>query len=110
MRETPPVELMIMSGPDDGTLLRLTTPTEPGGYVLGRREHCDVVLPYDSQISRNHARLSMQAGAWILEDLESRNGTYIGARRLQPSSPLLPGELFRMGRTWMRIQPTRSNR
>lgn len=104
MSETPAIELMIMSGPDDGTLLKLTQPRSPNGYIIGRREDCDVILPFDSQISRNHARLYRQEAGWYVEDLGSKNGTYVGKQRLEGSRPLEPGQMFRMGRTWLRLQ------
>jgi hypothetical protein len=97
------VELMIMSGPDDGTLLTLAAPHNPDGYLIGRREDCDVVLPYDSQISRNHARLYRVNGDWHVQDLGSKNGTYVGKQRIE-TSPLVVGQMFRMGRTWLRLQ------
>jgi pSer/pThr/pTyr-binding forkhead associated (FHA) protein len=44
--------------------------------VLGRADDCDVVLT-DAGISREHAELLHERGAWILHDLGSRNGTFI---------------------------------
>lgn len=104
MSKSVAIELMIMSGPDDGTLLKLAQPRSPNGYIIGRREDCDVILPFDSQISRNHARLYRQDAGWCVEDLGSKNGTYVGKQRLEGSRPLEPGQMFRMGRTWLRLQ------
>src|SRR5258708_6380039 len=42
MSETTSIELIIMSGPDDGTVLNLSTPKQGGAYIIGRREDCDV--------------------------------------------------------------------
>src|ERR1700738_1035533 len=95
--------VMIMSGPDDGTLLILPTPKSGEGYIFGRRNDCDVVLPYDSQISRSHARLIESGDGWHLEDLGSRNGTYIGKQKVVDTMPIAPGQMFRMGRTWLRL-------
>lgn len=104
MDDTQALELMIMSGPDDGTVLHRSAPGQPDGYVLGRREDCDVVLPYDSQISRAHARLTVAQAQWYLEDLGSKNGTFIGHVKVQGKTRLEPGQMFRMGRTWLRLQ------
>lgn len=104
MAESLAVELMIMSGPDDGTLLKLSAPRTADGYVIGRREDCDVILPYDSQISRNHARLFKQPDGWHVQDMGSKNGTYLGKQKLDKSMPLQVGQMFRMGRTWLRLQ------
>jgi pSer/pThr/pTyr-binding forkhead associated (FHA) protein len=98
------IELMIMSGPDDGARLRLAAPRSGAAYVFGRREDCDVVLPYDSHISRHHARLYADSGGnWYLEDLSSRNGTYIGKQRVTGIASITVGQMFRMGRTWLRF-------
>ena len=99
------VELMIMSGPDDGTITRLDKPKHGETYLLGRREDNDVILPYDSQISRQHTRLFWMDGAWHVQDLDSRNGTYVGQQKIDCVTRLAPGQMFRMGRTWLRLQP-----
>lgn len=72
---------------------------------LGRKAENDVVLPLDPRISRFHAQLARgPEGAWMLEDLESTNGTFVGRRRIHAQTPLAPGDVFRMGRTWLRIE------
>ncbi len=99
------VELMIMSGADDGTILRLKKPKHGDAYILGRREDNDVILPYDSQISRQHTRLFPMDGSWHIQDLGSRNGTFVGQQKIDSITRLVPGQMFRMGRTWLRLQP-----
>ncbi len=99
------VELMIMSGPDDGTIIRLKKPKHGDTYILGRREDSDVILPYDSQISRQHTRLFRMDGVWHIQDLGSRNGTHVGQQKITSITRLAPGQMFRMGRTWLRLQP-----
>ena len=106
MSDTPPLQLMIMSGPDDGAVLSLQAPKQGDAYILGRREDCDVVLPYDSQVSRQHTRLFFKDDLWYIQDLDSRNGTYVGTQRIDRVTPLKPGQMFRLGRTWLRLQAT----
>ncbi len=48
--------------------------------VFGRDAGCDVHVEHGS-ISSRHARLSIDAGALLLEDLGSRNGTYLREER-----------------------------
>lgn len=43
---------------------------------IGKADDNDLVLD-DSHVSRYHARLIRQDGAWLLEDLSSTNGTYV---------------------------------
>jgi pSer/pThr/pTyr-binding forkhead associated (FHA) protein len=45
-------------------------------YILGRDKQCDLVVP-SLLSSRRHARLSPHDDGFLLEDLESENGTYV---------------------------------
>ncbi|MFW5868510.1 MAG: GAF domain-containing protein, partial [Armatimonadota bacterium] len=75
---------------------------EGGVVTLGRKAENDVALPLDPRVSRFHAQISAgQDGTWLLEDLESTNGTFVGRRRIHAPTPVLPGEPFRVGRTWL---------
>jgi phosphoserine phosphatase RsbU/P len=49
--------------------------------ILGRHPACDIVLESGS-ISRQHARITNSDGNYYIEDLHSRNGTYINGRLL----------------------------
>lgn len=44
--------------------------------VIGRDAACDIVIP-DRQVSRRHAQISPAENGVILEDLGSKNGTYL---------------------------------
>ncbi|GAA1640640.1 FHA domain-containing protein [Nonomuraea maheshkhaliensis] len=56
---------------------------DPGrAYRLGRDPRSDVVIS-DERVSRTHAELRFEGGQWILEDVGSRGGTYLGGRRVQ---------------------------
>jgi pSer/pThr/pTyr-binding forkhead associated (FHA) protein len=105
---------MVMSGPDDGQQLFLER-TRDGqvaddgtwSILFGRREECDVSVPFDTQVSRRHAYLHVGAnGQFRLEDVGSLNGTFVNKSktRIEEPVPIKPGQLFRLGRTWMRIQ------
>jgi pSer/pThr/pTyr-binding forkhead associated (FHA) protein len=50
--------------------------------TIGRTEENDVVL-YEQGVSRRHARISRQDGRYILEDLESANGTLLNGNKIQ---------------------------
>lgn len=110
------VDIMIMSGVHDGKLLNFSTANNDGQLSadewmlsLGRRETNDVCLRDDTYSSRYHARLVRRQGCWWLEDTGSKNGTFIEHNaedtRLEAPVPVQPGQLFRVGRTWLRIQP-----
>jgi pSer/pThr/pTyr-binding forkhead associated (FHA) protein len=55
--------------------------------IIGRGEDCDIVLP-SRQVSRNHARIRRSGGRHILEDLGSKNGTFINGPSLSSYSLL----------------------
>ena len=73
--------------------------------VIGRGSSCDVRLP-DASVSHRHATLQIISGAVSLADEGSRNGTYVGARKLSVRAPytLKPGELIRIGRVWLEVR------
>ncbi len=73
--------------------------------TLGRRAENDVALPLDPRVSRFHAQISRtHSGTWLLDDLDSTNGTFVGRRRIHDATPVGPGEAFRMGRTWLLLE------
>jgi pSer/pThr/pTyr-binding forkhead associated (FHA) protein len=45
--------------------------------VVGRSPDCDIVIR-DIQVSRQHCRIEESANGWVVRDLGSRNGTYVG--------------------------------
>ena len=67
----------------------------------------DVQIASSADVSREHARLKWQEDGWHLEDLGSRNGTFLGefsaARRIDGSARLDPGAVFRVGNTRLRL-------
>ena len=50
--------------------------------VIGRDSSADVVLPSES-VSRHHVRISRTEDGYLLEDLWSRNGTFVNRRRVR---------------------------
>lgn len=65
---------------------------------LGADSSNDIVLA-DRYVSGRHACLRWDGASWMLEDLDSRNGTFIGHQRCQPHVPqyVQPGALIRFG-------------
>lgn len=58
------------------------------GITVGRTDTNDVALD-DESVSRFHAWLSKTPQGWKLVDAESRNGTWVGALKLEPSKPVI---------------------
>ena len=67
-----------------------------GALVLGRGDRAEIRLE-DPFASSSHARIYEQAGALVLEDLGSTNGTYLNEELLDTPRPLHPGDHVRIG-------------
>lgn len=70
-------------------------PLENNQYVLGRHPDCDIVLESGS-VSRQHARISKSGGNFVLEDLKSRNGSFVNGRLIGEPTKLLEGDTIRI--------------
>ena len=71
-------------------------PLDPGPSVIGRDEAAAVRVD-SSTVSRRHARIVVSAGAAILEDLGSKNGTFVAGQRLLAPHQLDDGDEIRVG-------------
>ncbi|MFQ3588859.1 MAG: SpoIIE family protein phosphatase [Chloracidobacterium sp.] len=67
-------------------------------YTLGRSVRADIMVA-DPFASRIHAVLQHDGKAYILEDLESANGTYYQGERVKKPLLLKTGDCFRIGET-----------
>ena len=81
----------------------LEFPLDTAEARLGRSSNNEVCLPLDMRASRRHARLRRLAEGWMLEDLGSANGTYVGQRRVHAPTVVRPGEQIRIGRTSLEL-------
>lgn len=64
---------------------------EQDRVVLGRHPDCDVVLD-SASVSRQHAQLIREDGRFFIEDLHSRNGTFVNGRIIQGRQALGDGD------------------
>lgn len=55
-------------------------------FVIGRGRACDLALPAMGGVSKEHCRISYKKHSrqYMIEDLRSTNGTYLGTKRLEP--------------------------
>jgi DNA-binding winged helix-turn-helix (wHTH) protein len=71
-------------------------PLSIGEHVIGRDP--DVAVRLDaSTVSRRHARLLVTADGAVLEDFDSKNGTFRGNHRVTTPVPLVDGDAIRIG-------------
>ncbi len=69
---------------------------EEGENILGRDPGTRGSIP-DASMSRRHARITVRGGAATLEDLESKNGTWVGETRVTEPTLLADGDQVRLG-------------
>jgi pSer/pThr/pTyr-binding forkhead associated (FHA) protein len=68
----------------------------PGENIIGR-EGDGVILVKSSTVSRRHARITLDGAGGTLEDLGSKNGTYVNDRRIDAATPIADGDQIRIG-------------
>ena len=106
--------LTFMSGSRDGEVVQLETSGSPPSVSIGRVAPCELVISDDPDLSRRHARLFWNGSSWMLEDLDSSNGTFIGefqaARRLSGPTAIKDGHIFRVGLTRLRLSSAKDER
>ncbi len=72
----------------------------PGEHVIGRAADASVRVDHISA-SRRHARLLVGKAETTIEDLGSKNGTWVGTTRLEGPVVLEDGDQIRVGHTRM---------
>ena len=87
----------------EGSLKGTTIALGQAPILIGRAPECTLVLD-DDYASGRHARLSLQHGTWMVEDLGSTNGTFLGRNRVQDPVPIAPGAAVRIGRTVLELR------
>jgi DNA-binding winged helix-turn-helix (wHTH) protein len=68
----------------------------PGENVLGREGDVAVMIPHKS-VSRRHARIFVRSDNAVLEDLGSKNGTWLNGRSIEAPAELADGDEIRLG-------------
>jgi sigma-B regulation protein RsbU (phosphoserine phosphatase) len=71
--------------------------------VIGRSSKADVVLA-DRFLSRMHARLFRKDDAWYVEDLGSRNTTFLNDRPLGQPTVVRPGDVIRLAESRLIVE------
>jgi len=79
--------LLTVEGPKRGQRVLVDEPE----LIMGRDEQCDLVIP-DRQVSRQHARIRLEGDGYILEDLDSKNGTFVNGQQLDSPHFLQDGD------------------
>jgi hypothetical protein len=94
-----PSYLVVTEGGLTGTRIGLT-----GAPVLIGRANDSTLVLEDDYASTRHARISLQDGVWVVEDLGSTNGTYLGQRKIDGPVQLDVGVPLRIGKTVLELR------
>ncbi|GAC1439350.1 MAG: antibiotic biosynthesis regulator FhaB [Mycobacteriales bacterium] len=87
----------------EGALAGTTISLGETAVTLGRADDSTLVITDDYASSR-HARLVPGEGAWLVEDLGSTNGTYLGPNKVTRPTPVPLGQPIRIGKTVMELR------
>lgn len=95
-----PLAFVDLIRPDNTPGLRFPI-TKPDVTRLGRvPQRADIALPKAEWVSSQHAQIRHDAGRFYLEDLGSKNGTFL---QIQGPAPLRSGDVLLVGRTFLRV-------
>lgn len=91
--------LLRMNGPLQARVIEIPSPV----CVLGRDPNASVHLEEES-VSKQHARLTCENGRFVIEDLESSNGTFLNGRRIHAATEIRAGDLIRLGAVILKLE------
>ncbi|MBL8940673.1 MAG: FHA domain-containing protein, partial [Archangium sp.] len=74
----------------------ITVPEE--GLTFGREGGDAQVQVADMGVSKRHAEVFCEGGAWFLKDLGSSNGTMLANERIADATEILPGDVFQLSK------------
>ena len=94
-----PTQLVVTAGSLAGT--RVPLGGEP--IVMGRASDSTLILT-DDYASNRHAILTFDNGDWVVEDLGSTNGTFLGNTKITGPTPVPPGVPIVIGQTSMELR------
>jgi len=87
-------------GPSQGRTFDIRSPLTH----IGRGAHNDVVID-DGSVSDSHAKLQQRDDGWVLVDMGSTNGTFVGGRRVEAEHRLEGSPDLRFGDVKVLFQP-----
>jgi DNA-binding winged helix-turn-helix (wHTH) protein len=73
-----------------------SVPLPDGEHLIGRGQDCRIRSD-SPRVSRHHALVRVTSERLLVEDLGSRNGTWLHGKRLAGAAELTPGDALRIG-------------
>lgn len=87
------VRLKVIGGKNDGREIKISVPK----FIIGRGEDAHL-RPSSDLVSRNHCAIHVGDGKVSVEDLKSRNGTFVNGNQLEAIHHVQVGDTLRVGR------------
>ena len=97
--DTTPKRLLITSGPREGMAIDLP----PEQLTIGRSSESGLVIR-DDYTSTHHARLMLWNDQWVVQDLDSTNGTFLDGVRVTLPTPVPPNVPVTIGTTTFELR------
>ena len=98
-RRGSPTHLIVVEGDNAGARAEL----DDAPLLIGRGSDAAIRLD-DDYVSTRHARVAAHGDEWVVEDLGSTNGTYVGATRITQPTTLTRGSQVRIGKTILELR------
>jgi predicted component of type VI protein secretion system len=92
------VKMIVSSGKSAGRAIAI----KRNKLLIGRAEECDV-RPLSEEVSRRHCSIVVGPGDVWVEDLGSRNGTFVNGNRIGEKTRVTDGDLVRIGSLELRV-------
>ncbi len=96
------VKLIVVSGKSAGRAIAV----KRSKFLIGRAEECDI-RPLSEEVSRRHCAIVVGPDAVWVEDLGSRNGTFVNGDRIQSKTQVDDGDALRVGSLELRFSCVR---
>ena len=89
------VKLKVLTGSHEGKEIAVSSDK----FLIGRSESCQL-RPKSESVSRKHCIIVLKDNRVLIQDLKSRNGTYVNEKRLpgDKAKILKPGDQLRIGK------------
>lgn len=91
-------KLVVTSGKSAGRTIALKREK----LLVGRADECDV-RPLSEEVSRRHCAFRVEADSLVVEDLRSRNGTFVNGSRIDGRRQLSDGDIVRIGTLELKV-------
>lgn len=95
-----PSHLYVITGVSAGSKI----PLDKRELFIGRAPSCELIVT-DEFASSQHAKVVHIGGDWVIQDLDSTNGTYVDGVRIQTPEVLRMNIPVRVGKTTFELRP-----